>query len=44
MERFRTLKHMGDNQEAAREARRYLLEQRNGAAQDEARDVALGKK
>ena len=44
VERFRTLKRMGDDQEAAREARRYLLEQRNGAAQDEARDVALGKK
>lgn len=41
VERFRALKRMGKNREAAREARQYLIEHGNGFAQDEARDVAL---
>lgn len=44
VERFRALKRLGRDAEAASEARRYLLEQREGAARDEARDVALPKK
>jgi hypothetical protein len=44
VERFRALKRLGDDAAAAREARRYLLEQHDGAARDEARDVALGAK
>ncbi|HMR06086.1 MAG TPA: FecR domain-containing protein [Polyangiaceae bacterium] len=43
LERFRALKRLGKNQEAAGEARRYLRESRGGAAQDEARDVAMPK-
>lgn len=42
VERFRALKRMGRSREAAREARRYLIEHGgNGFAEDEARDVAL---
>jgi len=41
VERFRALKRLGQNDEAAREARRYLADQADGAAGDEARDVAL---
>lgn len=41
VERFRALKRLGENDEAAREARRYLADQADGAAGDEARDVAL---
>ncbi|MCC6898834.1 MAG: FecR domain-containing protein [Polyangiaceae bacterium] len=41
VERFRTLKRLGQHAEAAREARRYLLDHQGGAARDEARGVAL---
>lgn len=41
VERFRALKRLGQDAEAAREARRYLVEQGDGAARDEARDVAI---
>ena len=41
VERFRTLKRLGQHAEAAREARRYLLDHQTGAARDEARGVAL---
>jgi hypothetical protein len=41
VERFRTLKRLGQDAEAAKEARRYLLEHQSGGARDEARDVAL---
>ena len=41
VERFRALKRMGRSRDAAREARRYLIEHGNGFAEDEARDVAL---
>jgi ferric-dicitrate binding protein FerR (iron transport regulator) len=41
VERFRALKRLGQNSEAAREASRYLLENENGAARDEAREVVL---
>lgn len=44
VERFRALKRLGRDAEAASEARRYLVEQRDGAAGDEARDIALPKK
>jgi ferric-dicitrate binding protein FerR (iron transport regulator) len=44
VERFRALKRLGQDDAAAREARRYLLEQGDGAARDEARDVALDPK
>jgi hypothetical protein len=41
VERFRALKRLGQKSEAAREASRYLLENENGAARDEARSVVL---
>ncbi|HEY6724854.1 MAG TPA: FecR domain-containing protein [Polyangiaceae bacterium] len=41
VERFRALKRMGRSRDAAREARRYLIEHGNGFAEDEARDLAL---
>lgn len=41
VERFRTLKRLGQHAEAAREARRYLTDHQGGAARDEARGVAL---
>lgn len=41
VERFRALRRMGRGRDAAREARRYLIEHGNGFAEDEARDVAL---
>jgi hypothetical protein len=41
VERFRALKRLGQHAEAAREARRYLLDRQSGAASDEARSVAL---
>lgn len=41
VERFRTLKRLGQHAEAAREARRYLLDNQGGAARDEARSVAI---
>lgn len=41
VERFRCLARMGKKQEAAKEARRYLLEHGDGAARDEARTVAM---
>lgn len=41
VERFRALKRLGQNAEAAREARRYLLDNQSGAARDEARGIAL---
>lgn len=44
VERFRALKRMGHDAEAAREARKYLVEQRDGAARDEARGLALEPK
>lgn len=44
VERFRALKRLGQDEEAAREARRYLLEHQGGAARDEARGVALEPK
>jgi hypothetical protein len=44
VERFRALKRLGRDVEAAREARRYLLDHQSGAARDEARGVALDPK
>jgi outer membrane protein assembly factor BamD (BamD/ComL family) len=41
VERFRALKRLGRNREAAREARRYLMDHTNGFAKDEARGLAL---
>ena len=41
VERFRALKRLGRNREAARAARRYLMDHTNGFAKDEARGVAL---
>ena len=41
VERFRALKRLGKKREAAAEARRYLRDNRDGAARNEARDVAL---
>jgi ferric-dicitrate binding protein FerR (iron transport regulator) len=41
VERFRCLASMGRKNEAAKEARRYLLEHGDGAARDEARAVAI---
>ena len=41
VERFRALKRLGRDSEAAREASRYLLEHENGAARDEAREIVL---
>jgi outer membrane protein assembly factor BamD (BamD/ComL family) len=41
VEQFRALKRLGRNRDAAREARRYLVEHSNGFAEEEARDVAL---
>ena len=41
VERFRALKRLGRQSEAAREASRYLLENDHGAARDEAREVVL---
>ncbi len=41
VERFRCLSSMGKKNEAAKEARRYLLEHGDGAARDEARAVAI---
>ncbi|MBK7583731.1 MAG: FecR domain-containing protein [Myxococcales bacterium] len=41
VERFRALARSGKQSEAAQEARRYLLEHRGGAAEEEARGVAL---
>ncbi len=41
VERFRALKRLGRDSEAAREASRYLIENENGAAKDEARSVVL---
>ena len=41
VEHFRALRRMGRGRDAAREARRYLIEHGNGFAEDEARDVAL---
>jgi hypothetical protein len=43
VERFRALKRLGQKSEAAREASRYLLENENGAARDEARSIVLPK-
>lgn len=44
VERFRALKRLGRDAEAEGEARKYLVEQRDGAARDEARGVALEPK
>jgi hypothetical protein len=44
VERFRALKRLGRDAEAAREAKKYLLEQKDGAARDEARGVVLEPK
>lgn len=44
VERFRALKRLGRDGEAAHEARRYLTEHADGPARDEARDVALGSR
>jgi hypothetical protein len=41
VERFRALKRLGRNREAARAARRYLMDHTNGFAKDEARGLAL---
>lgn len=41
VERFRALKRLGDSSGAAREARRYLAENPDGFARDEARDTVL---
>lgn len=41
VERFRALKRLGKNREAAQAARRYLMDHTNGFAKDEARDLAL---
>ena len=41
VEQFRALKRLGRARDAAREARRYLIEHGNGFAEEEARDVAL---
>lgn len=41
VERFRALKRLGRDRDAARQARRYLIDHGNGFATDEARDVAL---
>ena len=41
VERFRALKRLGDNAAAAREARKYLAEDPDGFARDEARDTVL---
>ena len=41
VERFRALDRLGRKSEAAREASRYLRENENGAARDEAREVVL---
>jgi hypothetical protein len=41
VERFRALKRLGRNREAASAARRYLMDHTNGFAKDEARGIAL---
>lgn len=41
VERMRALGRLGDHAGAARDARRYLVEHRDGFARDEAKDVAL---
>lgn len=41
VERFRALRRMGQTAEAARSARRYLAEHRDGFARQEARDLVL---
>ena len=41
VERFRALKRLGEQSAAAREARRYLAENPDGFARDEARDTIL---
>jgi TolA-binding protein len=41
VERFRALRRLGRDREAAKAARRYLVEHGDGFAEDEARDVAL---
>jgi hypothetical protein len=43
VERFRALSQAGQTARAASEARRYLAEHGDGAARNEARDIALGK-
>jgi hypothetical protein len=43
VERFRLLSRLGRTREAARHARQYLGEYRDGYARDEAREVALGE-
>lgn len=44
VERFRALKRLGRDAEAAKEARKYLVEQRDGPARDEARGLVLEPK
>lgn len=44
VERFRALERLGQHEEAAREARRYLADQESGPARDEARNIALDPK
>jgi hypothetical protein len=41
VERFRALERLGEHEAAARDARRYLAEHRDGFARDEARRVAM---
>jgi hypothetical protein len=41
VERFRALKRLGRESEAAREASRYLLEHESGPAREEAREIVL---
>lgn len=44
VERFRALERVGRHDEAAREAKKYLLENRDGFARDEARELVLPPK
>lgn len=44
VERFRALKRLGHGKEAAREAKRYLLEHEDGYAREEARELVLPPK
>jgi hypothetical protein len=44
VERFRALKRLGEEEAAAREAKKYLLENQDGHARDEARELVLPAK